>query len=287
MTSNVNLSVAFSPHLARNLSAQGWGVELLDEVASTNAHAVSQPRSWGLVAAHEQSAGRGRMDRSWHVPPGAAVTMSMTLPLPEETSVWGWIPLFVGEAVREALADVTGAGASFGLKWPNDVLARDADGAWRKVGGILCQTVRAASGASLVVAGVGLNVTQGRDELPVESAMSLRGAGHEVTRDAVIEAVAARTMVAAQRWGGMDQSQAGAMRDEVRAHCLTVGAVIDVHTPDGAVTRRRAVAIDDVGRIVTVPLEHGDDSPHKMAYSVADVVHARLRADVDPRAESR
>lgn len=286
MSPKANLSVAFTPHLARNLCAQGWDVDLLDEVPSTNALAVSQPRPWGLVAAHDQSSGRGRMDRSWQVPPGAAVTMSMTLPLPQETSSWGWIPLFVGQAVREALADVTGAHRVFGLKWPNDVLAREADGAWRKVGGILCQTVRADAGASLVVAGVGLNVTQGRDDLPVENATSLRLTGHEVTRDAVIERVAAHTMTAARRWSG-DETQVRAMRDEVRANCLTIGATIDVHTPDGGVTRCRGVGIDDVGRIVTVPADHGDDSPHRMAYSVADVVHARLRANVDPMGEQR
>lgn len=248
---------------------------------------MENPRRWALVAAHEQSAGRGRLTRSWKVPAGAAVTMSMTVPLPPDTSAWGWVPLFVGEAVREALAELSDASDAFGLKWPNDVLARDADGQWRKAGGILCQMTRSAEGEALVVAGIGLNITQNRADLPVETATSMSCAGHDLTRDAVLEAVAERTMDAARRWSDGSAGTQRSMRDTVRAHCLTIGADVDIHTPDGAVTRRRAVGIDDSGRIDTVPLGHGETSPHRMAYSVADVVHARLRGGDDLRTEMR
>ena len=68
--------------MARDLRADGWArVDLFDEVDSTNVVALDTAERWHLVAAHRQRAGRGRLDRAWVTPTGAAVTVSMTLPL--------------------------------------------------------------------------------------------------------------------------------------------------------------------------------------------------------------
>ena len=69
----------------------------------------------------------------------------------------------------------------------------------------------------------------------------------------------------------------------MRDHCLTIGADVDIHTPDGAVHRRCATGIDDEGRLEAVPLGEQTDSPNRMAYSVADIVHARLHRSDDLR----
>ena len=99
--------------MARDLRADGWArVDLFDEVDSTNVVALDTAERWHLVAAHRQRAGRGRLDRAWVTPAGAAVTVSMTLPLPRDAATWGWVPLFVGDAVRAAvhrLADRAGS----------------------------------------------------------------------------------------------------------------------------------------------------------------------------------
>lgn len=279
MTWNTNSSVAFAPGLSRKIADVGWArVDLLDEVDSTNAAALAEPEAWRLVAAHHQSAGRGRLDRQWQTPPGSAVTVSMTLPLPAEPTAWGWAPLFVGDAVRAALAELAeskGAEAQFATKWPNDVLARDADGEWRKICGVLCQV---ASG-DLVVAGVGVNVTQGRDELPVDTATSAALVGLDVTRDDVLLAVSTHVLRAARAWREPEQGEA--MRERVRAHCRTIGRLIDVHTSTG-VERCEGAGIDETGRLLArVPGAHPGSAP-TMTYSVADVVHARLGAEAHP-----
>lgn len=267
--------------LARNLADGGWQrVDLLDRVESTNAEAAREAAAWRLVAAHEQFGGRGRMDRRWVVPPGAAATLSMTVPLPASPSAWGWAPLLIGDAVRGAIHELAQRSAmplQVGTKWPNDVLVRSGpgsvDGPWSKVSGVLCQVVQPAVGPALVVAGVGVNVSQTPDELPVQTATSLRRRGLEVSRDEVLAAVARHVRHVAVDWGG---AGIGALQERMRRSCLTIGADVEVHTPDGGVHPRRAIAIDESGRLVTVaPGEHADRGS-RMVFSVADVVHARL-----------
>lgn len=268
--------------LARNLADGGWRrVDLLEHVESTNAVAAQEAEAWHLVAAHEQSAGRGRLDRRWVVPAGAAATLSMTVPLPTSTSAWGWAPLLIGDAVRAAvqeLAEQSTAPVQVGTKWPNDVLVRRSSGAtdepWSKVSGVLCQVVQPASGPALVIAGVGVNVSQTTQELPVETATSLRLMGLDASRDEVVAAVARHVRRVAVDWKA---AGLGALQERMRRSCLTIGADVEVHTPAGGVLSRRAIAIDDGGRLVTVaPGEHADTGS-RMVFSVADVVHARLR----------
>ena len=84
-----------------------------------------------VLAAEEQSAGRGRMGRVWVSPPRAALTFSLLVrPAAVPPARRGWLPLLTGVAVAGAVTSVTGVHAN--LKWPNDVLAGAA-----KLGGIL------------------------------------------------------------------------------------------------------------------------------------------------------
>ena len=134
-------------------------VEVAARTGSTNADLLARAlrgEPEGVVlAAEEQSAGRGRMGRSWVSPPRAALTFSMLVrPAAVPPARRGWLPLLTGVAVAEAVTSVTGVRAK--LKWPNDVLAGPA-----KLGGILAE----ASGDAVVV-GVGLNVSAGQGELP-------------------------------------------------------------------------------------------------------------------------
>jgi BirA family biotin operon repressor/biotin-[acetyl-CoA-carboxylase] ligase len=120
-----------------------------------------------LLVAESQTAGRGRLGRSWHGEPLASLSFSLALPLGPED--WSGLSLAVGVALAEAL-DPAAAGTPptpprIGLKWPNDLvlidrapeLATDARGIGRKLGGILIETVSAGS-KRLAVVGIGLNV---------------------------------------------------------------------------------------------------------------------------------
>jgi BirA family transcriptional regulator, biotin operon repressor / biotin---[acetyl-CoA-carboxylase] ligase len=124
-----------------------WSVWFVAETGSTNTDLLALsdcPDRTVLVAGH-QTAGRGRLDRTWDAPPGANLLTSILFrDVPDDP---GQLTRSIGVAAVDAVAAVVGVEAR--LKWPNDVLL---DG--RKLAGILAQ--RSPDGA--VVVGIGLNV---------------------------------------------------------------------------------------------------------------------------------
>jgi BirA family biotin operon repressor/biotin-[acetyl-CoA-carboxylase] ligase len=74
-----------------------------------------------LVVADHQTAGRGRLGRSWEAPPGAALLCSILLKPPPGRAV-PELSLVAGVAVADAIEQVVGLAAQ--LKWPNDVMLR-------------------------------------------------------------------------------------------------------------------------------------------------------------------
>ena len=110
----------------------------------------------GTVAvADEQTEGRGRLGREWLAPAGTSVLCSVLLRPPVPPPTLPELSLVAGRACADAIRAVTGLEPA--LKFPNDVLL---DG--RKVAGILAE---ASEGR--VVLGIGINVHQSGDELPV------------------------------------------------------------------------------------------------------------------------
>src|SRR6478735_5060193 len=113
----------------------GLAVEVVAAAPSTNALVAERARAGAgeglVVVAEHQTAGRGRLDRTWETPAGAALTLSVLL-RPSATAVdWPWLPLMTGYAAGRTLRQL---GAPVALKWPNDVLLAD-----RKVAGILAE----------------------------------------------------------------------------------------------------------------------------------------------------
>jgi BirA family biotin operon repressor/biotin-[acetyl-CoA-carboxylase] ligase len=151
-------------------------VRVVARTGSTNADLLAAARAGTaagtVLVAEEQTAGRGRLDRSWHSQPGAALTFSVLLrPAAIPPSARGWLPLLTGVAVAAALRAQTGLDVS--LKWPNDVLVSGAEpGMAGKLAGILAEQAGDA-----IVVGIGLNVSARRDELPAPQATSLLLAG--------------------------------------------------------------------------------------------------------------
>ena len=132
-------------------------IEVVPSTGSTNADLLARAlrgEPEGVVlAAEEQTAGRGRMGRSWTSPRYAALTFSLLIRPDVPPARRGWLPLLTGVAVAAAVTTVTGVPAK--LKWPNDVLAGEA-----KLAGILAE----AAGDAIVV-GIGLNVSTEPAEL--------------------------------------------------------------------------------------------------------------------------
>ena len=229
---------------------------------STNLEAARRPDPWRVVVADHQSAGRGRMARQWEAPPAASVAVSAVLPM--AGAEWGWLPLLTGMAMAQALEQVAGVPAR--LKWPNDVLV---DGA--KICGVLCEMVPAGRGEALVVAGAGANVDQSREELPVDSATSLRLCGVTgVRREDLLVAHLTGLARLHRAWtrGGAEMDE---LRRRYRSRCVTIGSDVQVHQPSGAVARGRAVAVDDAGRLVL------EGPAGRVAHAAGDVVHVRPR----------
>jgi BirA family biotin operon repressor/biotin-[acetyl-CoA-carboxylase] ligase len=234
--------------LQHALEPDGWRLEVLDQTTSTNAVVVARARQGephGLVvAAEEQTAGRGRLDRTWESPPRAGLTLSVLVRPDLPLDRWGWIPLLAGLAVARAVREHAEVDAV--LKWPNDVLV---DG--RKVAGLLTEAVEGA-----VVVGIGLNVTTRQAELPHDQATSLRLAGATVTdRDTLLKAVV--------------RSLADVLGDRdfpsYRELCSTLGREVRVELPGGDSAVGIAEQVDDEGRLVV------NGTP----YAAGDVVHLR------------
>lgn len=145
-------------------------LELLGTVASTQDELVrlADPRSGAgvgsgtVVIAERQTAGRGRRGRAWadDARPGASLALSLLLDPSHDARRTGLVPLALGLGVQRAIAMLDVASSSrIGLKWPNDVLVRDARDVPRKIAGLLVERTLIA-GRDALIAGIGINVDQ-------------------------------------------------------------------------------------------------------------------------------
>jgi len=222
-------------------------LELLAESPSTNQVAGDRARAGApdglLVVADHQTAGRGRLDRTWETPAGAAITFSLVLRPTVPATSWPWLPLLTGHTVAKALAAL---GYDAKVKWPNDVLI---DG--RKVAGILVERVETGSGPAAVV-GVGINVLTPADELPVPTATSLAVAHPDLTptREGVLLGVVAAVREGYDAWQVGGAEAAARLASSYVAHCATVGQDVRVDLPGGTTLTGRAVDVDIDGRLV-------------------------------------
>lgn len=238
--------------------------EVVAETPSTNSLAADRAREGApeglVVVAEHQTAGRGRLDRTWETPPGTAVTFSVLLRPTVPAASWPWLPLVAGYAAATALA---GLGYRAEVKWPNDVLIGE-----RKVGGILVERVDTPAGAAAVV-GIGINTGMTEEQLPVPTATSLsleQGPDETPDRDAVLEAVVTALLERYDAWQRDPTSLADAYADA----CTTVGRRVRVDLPDGGALEGEAVGVDASGRLV---VQAPDGTRHEVG--AGDVVHVR------------
>jgi BirA family transcriptional regulator, biotin operon repressor / biotin---[acetyl-CoA-carboxylase] ligase len=240
-------------------------VEVLDEATSTNAVAADRARAGApeglVVVAESQTAGRGRLDRSWHTPPRASLLFSVVLRPTVPAADWPWLPLLTGHTVAKALR---GAGYDAGVKWPNDVLLGDL-----KITGILVERVDTPSGPAAVV-GVGLNVSQTPEELPVPTATSLAVAsGREPDRTEVLMTLLTAFVEAYDAWQAGGETARDHLASSYAAACVTVGREVRVELPAGEPLVGRATGVDRSGRLVVT------GPGGQTAVGAGDVVHVR------------
>lgn len=214
-----------------------------------------------VVVADHQSAGRGRLGRSWEAPPGTALLVSVVLaPRRLRLERVHLLTAAVGLAAVDACAEVTGVTPD--LKWPNDLLVGD-----RKLAGILAELV--TTDPLVVVAGIGLNLTAAP---PGAAALADAGAkGQAIDRDtvllALVEHLDRRLADAEADVDGWDRLAA-----RYRQRCATIGREVRVEALDGAVRTGRAERIDRAGRIVVSFPPGGREE----AIDAGDVFHLRV-----------
>lgn len=236
----------------------------MEETASTNALVVERARAGAtaglVIVAEHQTAGRGRLDRSWEVPPRSALTFSVLLRPELSPQDWPWLPLFAGYAVHSALVD---RADGIGLKWPNDVLVETDEGDL-KLCGILVERVETPDGPAAVL-GIGINVHQSPDELPIAEATSL---------EQLLEGTPDRTEVLDTVLRSLGALQpllhdVESLRRAYAGECVTLGREVRVEVPAGEPVTGTAVDIDAGGRLVVQTA--GGEVP----VGAGDVVHVR------------
>lgn len=239
-----------------------------------------------VVVTDDQTAGRGRLGRTWFAPSGKTLAISLLVRpadaggrmLPPDAL--GWIPLIAGAAMTEAARRAVEASApadaaadeadgvgevDVELKWPNDVLV-----AGYKLCGILTEL---APGGEAIVVGAGLNLTLDEHDLPAITATSLLLAtGREPDADAVLADYLTGFLAAFARFAasGGDAEGSGTA-DWVRGLCGTLDADVRVELPGGTDLVGTAEAIDADGRLVVRDHETGEPQ----AVSAGDVTHLR------------
>lgn len=126
------------------------------ECASTQLLLGPDDPEGAIATTDHQTDGRGRLGRRWVDAPATAVMMSVLLRPPRDRRA-PELSLVAAVAVALAVEDATGLAAQ--IKWPNDVLLAE-----RKVAGILAEMK-----GEVVVVGIGVNVNQTSEQLPVDA----------------------------------------------------------------------------------------------------------------------
>ena len=242
-------------------------VETVASTGSTNTDLLARAGPEGQVLiAEEQTAGRGRMGRSWVSVPGASLTFSVLLrPASVPPAQRGWLPLLTGVAVAAAVRSSTGVDAA--LKWPNDVLAGG-----RKLAGILAEQ---SPDGSAVVVGVGLNVATREEALPRSPAglpvTSLLAEGANADRESLLIEILRQVERCYLAFRSDPDPVRAGLLGEYRSLCATLGRPVRVELPAGRVLTGVAEDVDPAGRL----LVRGDESASVTPVSAGDVIHLR------------
>ena len=176
---------------------QTYRIERFGDIDSTNAEALRRAASGDCgplwIVAERQLAGRGRRGRYWVSEPGNLYASLLFAPQCEPRHA-GQIAFVAGVAVRDAICAIApDAAAGLALKWPNDLLYRNA-----KVAGILIESAGSAELECLVV-GCGVNCATSPPDTPYR-ATNFASEGLVVPREKLAEELAASFSYRLDEW---------------------------------------------------------------------------------------
>ena len=211
------------------------------EEGSTNTWAKEHLDRFGPVGAvytTSQTAGRGRLGRTWVNAAGQALyyTVVLKVPLAQPET----LPLFASLAVADALRERYGIDCQ--IKWPNDLLLRG-----KKIVGILCEGI---PDQNAIVCGIGINLAQPQSyfdamELPHASSLALQGVAVNREEDPGRLARTLTDFGFDRALYGFEREGFAACRERYKAHCVNLGRRVRYDGGEGD-----AVDVDENGRLV-------------------------------------
>lgn len=256
----------------------GETLYIFEELPSTNTFALERAKKHAhqttVILADRQTAGRGRLNRSWFSPGESNIYGSLLFkhdkPI-QHLGYLGWIPLMAGVAIAQAIE--THTGIRIHLKWPNDLLIVD-----RKVGGVLSESFSNAEKNISVIIGFGINVNLSESEFPQDlqnSATSLQIHCHQpVDRESLIIQIVA----ALERgWEDLNTNRHQTWQLAYRNRCVTIGQTVQVQFPDGNQLYGHAHSIGEGGqlRIIPSPSTINDQSARMRDIHSGEILHIR------------
>ncbi len=237
------------------LARLGRSLELLDDIDSTNRYALerymSPQHDGAVIAAERQTAGRGRLGRSWHCPRGAGILATIFLFDESRTIDPNLLSLLVPVAIVDGIDSATGVRPE--ILWPNDLVASG-----RKLAGVLIDSAAGAARGVRFAIGIGINCLQHRGHFPPDlrdraTSLDLESK-HPIEREAVLRAVLVqldRWLAHPQAWQASDVCRAWIERATPlgsRVRISHAGKVFSGHTIDIDPTAALVVQLDEGGR---------------------------------------
>ena len=241
-----------------------WTLRDVAETGSTNADLLAAAASGApdllVLRTDHQTAGRGRLGRSWEAPPGTNLLVSILFR--SATGPVHRLTQLVGSACVLVLREEHGVDAT--LKWPNDVVVAGSDGE-RKLAGILAQASSAEDGLDVVV-GMGVNVGWA----PPPEVAPATCVANEIAGGRRVPAPHELLLSVLDRFDRLDAMSSEESFATYKGLLSTIGRGVRCEMPDGTHIDGRAVDVEHDGRLQVL-----DECAVTHRIDTADVVHLR------------
>jgi BirA family biotin operon repressor/biotin-[acetyl-CoA-carboxylase] ligase len=236
-----------SSEIARSTAFHIDSINIFHELDSTNnwlrEQCLNGAPSGTVCLAEMQHAGRGRRGRSWVSPFAANLYLSLLWRSPAGAAALGGLSLVTGIAVLRCL-QAWGVETA-GLKWPNDILAKNS-----KLAGILIDVVGETSGPCAVILGVGVNICMpplaGADIDQSWTDLSRLTGRSELSRNLLAAGLLDHLLPAVTEF---EVAGLQAFLEEWRRYDIVNGCQIDLQLPNETVSGT-ACGIDDGGALL-------------------------------------
>jgi BirA family biotin operon repressor/biotin-[acetyl-CoA-carboxylase] ligase len=273
---------AEEPRFGALADTRFFDVRWFDEVGSTNTDLMLEASGGAaegtVFIADLQTAGRGRRGRDWTAPAGTSLMMSVLLrpPLADlDTQGAALVTTAFALAAASACRDLTGVKVV--TKWPNDLVVIPDDGpvvpgdpGYRKIAGILTESVIRGDNIEAMVVGMGMNTgwTEVPEHLQLSAASLNLLSGDVVDRVRLARSILERFDDRYTQLLGEDG--ASAIARDMNLACATVGQRVRITISDHESLIGLAKEIDPQGRLVVL-----DEAGVERRVVVGDVVHVR------------